>query len=82
MTNHNEKGKPMFISAARYYDRNLKDAQNLKAQPALIEAPDCEQEAGVIIWGRKDIRGLMPTAEALRLALEIVAALDAHKAKA
>lgn len=69
----------MFTSTAEHYERNLTKSENTKAAPALIDTPTGGIEPGVIVWGGKGIKVVMPAPHALRLAHEIADALAAHR---
>lgn len=69
----------MFISASERYDKNVRQALSYTAAPAVMTRRDGQQEPGVILHSLKNIRGVLPAAEALRLANEIADALAAHR---
>lgn len=69
----------MFTSTAEHYDRNLRKSEETKAEPARIHTPTGGTEPGVIIWGGKGIKVVMPAPHALQLAHQIADALAAHR---
>lgn len=72
----------MFASGEEHYNRNVRDAAGFIAAPARIRTPDGGQEPGLVIWGHRAIRAVLPATEALRLANQIADALAAHRAEA
>ena len=70
----------MFISHTAHYAKNLLQAGTYAAQPAILSAPGGNQEPAVVLFKTRQITGVLPAAEALRLANEIADALGAHPA--
>lgn len=71
----------MFISQPRHYEFNAKQAASYTAAPAVLIAGDGTQEPGVVLHSLHTIQGVLPAAEALRLANEIADALASHRAE-
>jgi len=69
----------MFKSGAEHYDRNLTQSGTCVARPATINKPSGEQTPGVVLFTTRQVRAVLPIAEALRLANEIADAIAAHK---
>lgn len=72
----------MFKSKPIHHDFNTKQAANYTARPAVLEAPNGQYETGVVLHSMGHIQGVLPVAEALRLANEIADALAEHHGKA
>lgn len=68
----------MFTTGPQHYTRNLQDAANFNATPAIIGKPGGSQEPGVVLKNGRAIKAVMPLSEALRLANEIADAAAAH----
>lgn len=69
----------MFRSRSQHYEFNLKQAANYTARPALLDKPDGGQEPGVVLHSMGNIQGVLPVAQALRLANDIADALAGHR---
>lgn len=69
----------MFISHPEHFTRNMRQAGTYDARPALLTAPDGSQEPAVVIYKARQIQGVIPIPEALRLANDIADAVDAHR---
>lgn len=72
----------MFISKPEQHRFNIAQAHSLKARPAVLTAAiGGDQEPAVIIRSKDGIHGVIPVAQALRLANEIADAADAHRSE-
>lgn len=73
----------MFLSSPEYYASNVKQARITNAAPAALITPDGERQPAVVLYKRGKIHGVLPAAEALRLAHEIADAIEqSEQAKA
>lgn len=68
----------VFVSKPDIYPRNIRDGAELNAAPAWLTAPD-GPVPGVIVRSNKNIRFIIPAADAVRLATEIADSLDSLK---
>lgn len=66
----------MFLSGPDHYASNINHARNTKAGPATLTAPSGEQQPAVVLFKKGKIYGVLPAAEALRLANELADALE------
>lgn len=64
-----------FVSKPHNYATNIMEGSTIAALPAWLTAPD-GREPGIIIRAGYQIRAVIPTADALRLANEIVDAVE------
>lgn len=69
----------MFISQPSRHSFNVRQAPTINAKPALLTAPDGSKEPAVVLFSSFQVQGVMPAAEALRVANEIADAVDAHR---
>lgn len=68
----------MFIAKSEKYAANTKQAANLTAVPAIQNTPDGRQPA-ILLRSPGMIHGVLPVADALRVANQIADALAAHR---
>jgi hypothetical protein len=75
-----QKGTQMFRSDSNRYQGNLLQAAGTTAHPAELQDPAGPKVPAVVIRDTRYILGILPIAEALRVAHEIADAVAAHKA--
>lgn len=72
----------MFIGTAGNYALNTRQGASFNAKPAALATPTGTLEPGVVIRSLGKVHGVLPAADALRLATEIADALEAHRTAA
>ncbi|MDI3211697.1 hypothetical protein [Arthrobacter sp. AL12] len=68
----------MFTSQPDHHRRNIVQAFSYRARPAILSTPTGEQEPAVILRSGERIHGILPIAQALKLADQIADAVEAH----
>lgn len=67
----------MFKSRAEMHEVNLRQARNMRTEPATLTGPD-GPKPGVVIFEGYRVKAVLPIDQALRLANEIADAVEAH----
>lgn len=68
----------MFISSPQFYASNLEDARSTHARPAVLSSQHSQQPAVAIFIGRR-MKVIMPHADAVRVATQIIDAMAEQK---
>lgn len=68
----------VFISKPHNYPNNIREGAEINAAPAWLSAPE-GPVPGIIVRSNGSIRFIIPEADAIRLATEIVRSLDSLK---
>jgi hypothetical protein len=66
----------VFLSSPEYYASNINQARITNAAAATLTAPGGERQPAVVLYKKGKIYGVLPAAEALRLANEIADAIE------
>lgn len=71
--------RPFIVPEERYH-KNINDARDVEAGPALFTTKK-GYKPGVIVYNGRDIRGVLPLEDAIRLANQIADSISYHKRK-
>ncbi|MFS0717579.1 hypothetical protein ABC337_11490 [Arthrobacter sp. 1P04PC] len=70
----------LFVAKPGKQSTNLRQAASLTAQPAVQITATGKREPAVLLRAGGQIRGVLPLAEALRVATEMADIIEAHRA--